>query len=170
MKVKPLPFNHNTDNYRDAVGISDEMIAEFTESSDVHTHMFIKALAEDRPIDPFMLRHACSYFVDRARESLTLNTLDNSIDKKGIEEFNSMILSALTFGLQFNTTSEVVEHVEKNFIALYDQLKDDGVTARLSILCVLSCYNVFILDEVMEYIKRHEKEEEAEGPSIIKAR
>ncbi len=146
MKVTPLPFDHSKDNYTEAIGITNKMIDDFVTNTDVHTRVLVACIAENRPVDPFMLRHACSYFVTNAKENLSLANTPDTEDVPTVKALNATTLCALTFGLDHDKVSEVVEHVERNFIRLYDEFCDEGVTSRLGILCVLSCYNIYIME------------------------
>ncbi len=161
MKVTRLPFNHESENYIDSIGMTEEMIKDYHRDSDVHLRMFVDSLLSNRRVDPYMLRHSCSYFVSKVKDHLTLDTIANMIgkDKPTLMSINSAILCGLTIGVKHNKVSEVVEHVENNFVDLYDTMvEDDEPSSILALIIILSCYNEYVVDTALKFYEEKETE------------
>ncbi len=95
------------------------------------------------------------------KDHLTLDTIANVIgkDKPTLMSINSAILCGLTIGVKHNKVSEVVEHVENNFVDLYDTMvEDDEPSSILVLIIILSCYNEYVVDTALKFYEEKETE------------
>ena len=147
--LQPLPFNHDVNDIKEAIGLPKEKIDEILNNQAVHMREFVRSVLEQKAIDPYVCRFVCYNFlslIERFGLSVPgmLPSPNNVIES---------VVAMLT--LPEEKVSCTVERIERNFIELLNA-SDGNKMKRAILLSAIGAHNTEIfkaLDDMMGFNK-----------------